>query len=323
MKKILLILFIFMCPIFLMSQKKSDNFCVGVHGVISDYFSGRGMKKVKVSLINDNKETYKYTRRSGFYAFELDSGKVYTILFQKENMVDKSVLINTNECDCSDTTYYDMDLQMTLFKRIDNFDFSLFKMPIAMATYSPTSKNMVWFDNYHTLKMSPLIMKTMSSYVKSVNGYFSRKGELPMAIIDSLILDKDSTEYVELRNDSIIDPIDNIMSKIGYNDSDSIFEVETSRGLFYTVQVGVYSRSRDLKKIYNINDLNSELLEDGKIRYTSGRFISIKTAESYRMVVYQLGVKDAFITAYHDGKRITIKESKDLIDKYGFDVLLK
>lgn len=334
MKNALIILMILMFPFTSEAQKNkksNSEFCIGLYGNVTDFFTADGIKGAKVTLKETNKVIYSaFTLGKGFYAFELDSGKIYTVEFSKEERVTKSVVINTNGCFCSDSTYYDMELQMTMFKRVPNFDFSLFKIPVGMAMYDPSVRNMTWHSNSYTNRVKPVLDKTMNAYVKTVNGYFLRKDEVPpvpsiaellkpeageTVRVDSLVK-KTVIEIVEL---SIADSV----SKLGYNDNDSIFEVETSTGLFYTVQVGVYSTSKDLKKLFKINDLNSELLEDGKIRYTSGRFISLETAEAYRLVMYKLGVKDAFITAYYKGKRITIKRSNDLIDQYGFDILLR
>jgi hypothetical protein len=83
-------------------------------------------------------------------------------------------------------------------------------------------------------------------------------------------------------------------------------------GLFYTVQVGVYSRPAPLSKIYNLSPLNSDVLSDGKIRYSTGRYDSVEDAIVRRDQVKNLGVSDAFVTAYYQGKRITIEEARKL-----------
>ncbi len=338
MKNALIILAMMMIPFTSSAQRnkkvnEKSDFCIGLHGNVTDYFTSDGIKGAKVSLKESNKDVFSaFTLRKGFYAFELDSGKVYTVEFSKEDMVTKTVIINTKNCFCSDTMFYDMELQMTMFKESPGFDFSLFKIPIAMSMYDPSVRNMTWFSNDYTNRIRPILDKTMSAYVKSVNGYFLRKGEVPTipSIEDLLEPNSGDIAVVDIKNgvkEVVVDIVESSLadtiSKIGYNDNDSIFEVETATGLFFTVQVGVYSRSRDLKRVYNINNLNSELLPDGKIRYTSGRFISIETSEAYRKVVYGLGVKDAFITAYYKGKRVTIKKANDLIDQYGFEILLK
>src|SRR5690606_10781180 len=74
-------------------------------------------------------------------------------------------------------------------------------------------------------------------------------------------------------------------------------QVEVTPGLFYTVQVGVYSKPVSLDKLFNIDPLNSELTASGYIRYTTGKFDDIASASSKKEEVKILGVNDAFVTA--------------------------
>jgi hypothetical protein len=98
-------------------------------------------------------------------------------------------------------------------------------------------------------------------------------------------------------------------------------QVETVKGLFFTVQVGVYSKPTPLDKLFNITPLNSEFTANGKIRYTTGMFGDEGKAQARRTVTVSLGVKDAFITAYLNGKRIPMRDARALLAKYGSAVL--
>lgn len=304
-----------------------SQFCVGLNGEVTDYFTGKGIKGVEVRLMESNNLiTNGFTLRKGFYAFELDSGKVYTVDASKDGFISKKFIIDTREVICPDSLFYDMYLQITLFHRIDGFDFSLFQIPISMASYKESIRNMSWETPY-TDKIQPVLDKTMDVYKKSVHGYYIRKSDsIPIIALDRLFdtIPKNSrervVEIVESNIESILDPP---TKSVDYIKNDSIFRVENSVGLFFTVQVGVYTKLTDLKEIYEVDNLNSEILPDGRIRYTSGRFMSEKTANAYRMEVIRLGIKDAFITAYYEGKRIKISEAKDLIDQLGIDILLK
>ncbi len=94
-------------------------------------------------------------------------------------------------------------------------------------------------------------------------------------------------------------------------------QVETVKGLFFTVQVGVYSKPTALDKLFNITPLNSERTENAKIRYTTGVFTDMDKARSRKDQTVSLGVKDAFITAYLNGKRIPMRDARALITKFG------
>lgn len=98
-------------------------------------------------------------------------------------------------------------------------------------------------------------------------------------------------------------------------------QVETIKGLFFTVQVGVYSRPVPLDKLFNITPLNSERTESAKVRYTTGRFMDMDTARARKDEAVGLGVKDAFITAYLNGKRIPVREATALLQQFGPSIL--
>lgn len=98
-------------------------------------------------------------------------------------------------------------------------------------------------------------------------------------------------------------------------------QVEVITGLFYTVQVGVYSKPVKLDQLYNLTELNSELTSSGVIRYTTGRFGNLTTAEARKELAIDKGVTDAFITAYYNGKRISLTEAQDLLKSNGDNVV--
>ncbi len=103
----------------------------------------------------------------------------------------------------------------------------------------------------------------------------------------------------------------------------SAAQVETVKGLFYTVQVGVYSKPVPAKSIKNISGLNSELTQTKKIRYTAGKYTSMMAAVEKRSEAKGLGISDAFITAYYNGRRISLSEADQLLRDQGPSVLAK
>ena len=98
-------------------------------------------------------------------------------------------------------------------------------------------------------------------------------------------------------------------------------QVEVTPGLFYTVQVGVYSKPVSLQKLFGLTDLNTELTATGNIRYTTGRFGSVDEAQDQKMAAIAAGVEDAFITAYYNGKRIGLAQAAELLQQHGQNVL--
>ncbi|MCO6481757.1 MAG: PD40 domain-containing protein [Flavobacteriales bacterium] len=98
-------------------------------------------------------------------------------------------------------------------------------------------------------------------------------------------------------------------------------QVETVKGLFFTVQVGVYSKPTPLDRLFNITPLNSELTANAKIRYTTGRFLQEAAAVRRRTTAVAQGVTDAFVTAYLNGKRIPVRDARALLAKFGTAIL--
>ncbi len=97
--------------------------------------------------------------------------------------------------------------------------------------------------------------------------------------------------------------------------------VEVLKGLFYTVQVGVYSKAVSAKDLNNISPLNSELTTGGRVRYTTGVFNNLTEASKRKTEIINSGINDAFVTAYFNGQRITLSKAANLYEELGPDVL--
>jgi len=108
----------------------------------------------------------------------------------------------------------------------------------------------------------------------------------------------------------------------GFPEAAKATKVESTKGLFFTVQVGVYSRPVAAKSLHYINPVNSELTESRKIRYTSGIYTSMQDAVDKRAEARALGIADAFVTAYYNGQRISLSEADKLLKEKGNSVLI-
>lgn len=89
-------------------------------------------------------------------------------------------------------------------------------------------------------------------------------------------------------------------------------DIVNVQGLFYTVQVGVYSNPVSSAKLHNIQPLYAETTPNGYLRYNTGLYNNISRAIEARKVVYEAGVKDAFVTAYYQGRRISLSEAQNM-----------
>ncbi len=89
--------------------------------------------------------------------------------------------------------------------------------------------------------------------------------------------------------------------------------VATVGGLFYTVQIGVYSQVVSSSKLYNIQPLYTEIAPNGNFRYNTGIYNNIPRAIEAKNMIVDVGIKDAFVTAYYNGKRVSLPEAEKLI----------
>ena len=89
--------------------------------------------------------------------------------------------------------------------------------------------------------------------------------------------------------------------------------VSVLSGLFYTVQVGVYSQPVSANKLHNIQPLYTETAQNGNLRYNTGIYNNIARAAEAKNMIVDAGIIDAFVTAYYNGKRISIPEAAQLI----------
>ncbi|PCJ22917.1 MAG: hypothetical protein COA97_12705 [Flavobacteriales bacterium] len=90
-------------------------------------------------------------------------------------------------------------------------------------------------------------------------------------------------------------------------------DVRNIDGVFYAVQVGVYSKPVTAGQLNNVSPLNSERTSSGLIRYTSGVFKFLSDANAAKERIRALGISDAFVVAYNGGTKITVAEATNLL----------
>jgi len=115
-----------------------------------------------------------------------------------------------------------------------------------------------------------------------------------------------------LTTPSIIDDPGEISSAI----AEQTINAKKIKGIFFAVQVGVYTNTLLPDNLKVLRELNSELLPNGNVRYSVGQFNSLDQAQSRKNDVL-LTVSDAFITAYEDGNRITVGQAVQKLGQNG------
>ncbi|MFZ9029328.1 MAG: SPOR domain-containing protein, partial [Crocinitomicaceae bacterium] len=96
--------------------------------------------------------------------------------------------------------------------------------------------------------------------------------------------------------------------------------IELTTGLFFTVQVGVFSKPVTKHDLLEMDELFTIRLPNGTIRYNSGMFNTVEDAKVRKKLANERGIK-AFVTAYFEGERISIEEAQDLLAKRGEGIL--
>ncbi len=97
--------------------------------------------------------------------------------------------------------------------------------------------------------------------------------------------------------------------------------IEMRKGLFFTVQIGVYNKPVTTGALNNLEPYFTLRLPNGQIRYSTGIFHSIDEARPRKQEAIDKGVKDAFITAYYNGERIPLGDAQKLLEEKGTSVL--
>ena len=86
--------------------------------------------------------------------------------------------------------------------------------------------------------------------------------------------------------------------------------------VYFRVQFASYKKKRalDYRKFRGLSDIIM-FRQDGLYKYTSGNFTSFKDASLLKTEMHEKGFKDAFIVAFLDDEKISIKEAKELQEK--------
>ncbi len=89
-------------------------------------------------------------------------------------------------------------------------------------------------------------------------------------------------------------------------------KTDNIKGLFYSVQIGVYAKPVSSAQLFNIKPLYTETMSNGYLRYISGIFDNVKDAVNKKNTAVNKGITDAFVVAYLNGKKIDITQAKNM-----------
>lgn len=95
----------------------------------------------------------------------------------------------------------------------------------------------------------------------------------------------------------------------------SATNISSLQGVYYTVQVGVYSRPRTSAMIFGIKPLYHKRMQNGYWIYYSGIFNSIADATAKKDEIVGQGVNDAFVVAFSNGNAVGLAEARQQISR--------
>lgn len=85
-------------------------------------------------------------------------------------------------------------------------------------------------------------------------------------------------------------------------------DTRVSKGVLFKVQIGAF-RNKDLSKYFGTSEnFGGEVDADGTQRYTLGNFKDYWQADKFKKYLREMGVKDAWIVPYKDGRRVPMKD---------------
>lgn len=147
------------------APNEAGAFYIRLYGLVTDHFTGDGMKGVQVRLVKDSVERETaLTSSNGKYEIFLERGYDYLVWFHRDDLVTKHVRIDARGIPLfPDVPYYEMDVQMTMIEWIEEFDFTVFDPPVGMAAYKQSVRNLNW-DIAFTERRRPEIAKVMVQY---------------------------------------------------------------------------------------------------------------------------------------------------------------
>ena len=117
-----------------------------------------------------------------------------------------------------------------------------------------------------------------------------------------------------LKEDDIAIDLSEIKTTEVIETPDGTTAAETIGGLFFTVQIGVYSRDVPHDVLFNLTPLVTKKTSENHFRYSTGTFNSAGEATIRKDEIVKIGVTDAFVTAYYRGERISIEKAQELIE---------
>lgn len=153
----------------MLAPLSGQAFHILLHGVVTDHFTGEPVKGITVVLVKDCIERESVTTPwNGRYELYLERGYAYEVHYKRPGYVTKFVSIDATEIPLfPDVPFFEMDLQMSMFEAIDDYDLSAFDTPVGRAEYKHSVRNLNWDVEYTQARRTELI-RVMIGYEREL-----------------------------------------------------------------------------------------------------------------------------------------------------------
>jgi uncharacterized coiled-coil DUF342 family protein len=165
--------------------------------------------------------------------------------------------------------------------------------------------------------LTPEQYKTLLDENKSMKGQVSSL-QTELSGVDQTIADKDDqiaqyqTQVDDLRNQVSAAKAEaqKAAQEAAQNQRSGpqMGNIDDQVGVVFKVQIGAF-KNKDLSKYLEAsNNFSGETDDSGLKQYTLGLFKDYWEADTFKKYLREMGVKDAWIVSYKDGKRVPIKD---------------
>ena len=108
----------------------------------------------------------------------------------------------------------------------------------------------------------------------------------------------------------IISQNPNTAANLTTNTSNPSVNINQIEETIYTIQIGAYKTHVSHARLKNLTPLYNDQTKTGLIRYYVGKYFSLDEANKRKTEIRQKGIKDAFVTAFKNGKKISLSQAK-------------
>ncbi len=142
------------------------------------------------------------------------------------------------------------------------------------------------------------------------------ESETPSNTVTENNTNEENTNSSEEENTTVVEEeVPEYVRNLG-EDAAEVNAVENIQGLFYTVQVGAFSKPIAKTGTFNISPLVTKYV-NGLYKYTTGIYKSVQDADGRKNDVRAKGIPDAFVIAYYNGERVSLAQAQQIVQEKG------